>query len=43
MTLYLTSKYIKKRNAWEYVEELESYYLHLFDKTQADLNCKKTK
>lgn len=25
-------------NAWEYVEELESYYLHLFDKTQADLN-----
>lgn len=25
-------------NAWEYVEELENYYLHLFDKTQADLN-----
>ena len=25
-------------NAWEYVDELESYYLHLFDKTQADLN-----
>lgn len=25
-------------NAWEYVAELESYYLHLFDKTQADLN-----
>ncbi|STO31949.1 Trehalose-6-phosphate hydrolase [Fusobacterium necrogenes] len=25
-------------NAWEYVKELESYYLHLFDKTQADLN-----
>lgn len=25
-------------NAWEYVEELESYYLHLFDRTQADLN-----
>ena len=25
-------------NTWEYVEELESYYLHLFDKTQADLN-----
>lgn len=25
-------------NAWEYVPELESYYLHLFDKTQADLN-----
>ncbi|MGL5617025.1 MAG: alpha,alpha-phosphotrehalase [Sarcina sp.] len=25
-------------NAWEYVEELGEYYLHLFDKTQADLN-----
>lgn len=25
-------------NAWEYVEKLESYYLHLFDRTQADLN-----
>lgn len=25
-------------NAWEYVEELENYYLHLFDRTQADLN-----
>lgn len=25
-------------NAWEYVEELGMYYLHLFDKTQADLN-----
>ncbi|MBM6690575.1 alpha,alpha-phosphotrehalase [Fusobacterium mortiferum] len=25
-------------NAWEHVEELESYYLHLFDRTQADLN-----
>lgn len=25
-------------NAWEYVEKLGSYYLHLFDKTQADLN-----
>lgn len=25
-------------NAWEYVENLNSYYLHLFDKTQADLN-----
>lgn len=25
-------------NAWEYVDKLESYYLHLFDKTQADLN-----
>ena len=25
-------------NAWEYVDDLEKYYLHLFDKTQADLN-----
>lgn len=25
-------------NAWEYVEDLDKYYLHLFDKTQADLN-----
>ena len=25
-------------NAWEYVPELGKYYLHLFDKTQADLN-----
>ncbi len=25
-------------NAWEYVENLGKYYLHLFDKTQADLN-----
>lgn len=25
-------------NAWEYVESLGKYYLHLFDKTQADLN-----
>lgn len=25
-------------NAWEYVEELGKYYLHLFDVTQADLN-----
>lgn len=25
-------------NAWEYVENLDEYYLHLFDKTQADLN-----
>ena len=24
--------------AWEYVEELDEYYLHLFHKTQADLN-----
>lgn len=25
-------------NAWEYVEAFDEYYLHLFDKTQADLN-----
>lgn len=25
-------------NAWQYVEELEEYYLHLFDVSQADLN-----
>ncbi|WP_426348777.1 alpha,alpha-phosphotrehalase [Alloiococcus sp. CFN-8] len=25
-------------NAWEYVPKLQEYYLHLFDKTQADLN-----
>ncbi|WP_028402330.1 alpha,alpha-phosphotrehalase [Ectobacillus panaciterrae] len=25
-------------NAWEYDEATEQYYLHLFDKTQADLN-----
>ncbi|WP_028856358.1 alpha,alpha-phosphotrehalase [Psychrilyobacter atlanticus] len=25
-------------NAWEYIETLDKYYLHLFDKTQADLN-----
>lgn len=25
-------------NAWEYVPSLNKYYLHLFDKTQADLN-----
>lgn len=25
-------------SAWEYVEELDKYYLHLFDKTQGDLN-----
>lgn len=25
-------------NAWEYVEKFNKYYLHLFDKTQADLN-----
>ncbi len=26
------------RNAWEYVPQLDQYYLHLFDKTQADLH-----
>lgn len=25
-------------SAWEYVEEFDEYYLHLFDKTQGDLN-----
>ena len=25
-------------NAWQYVEAFDEYYLHLFDKTQADLN-----
>lgn len=25
-------------NAWEYVKDLDEHYLHLFDKTQADLN-----
>ena len=25
-------------NAWKYVEQLDEYYLHLFDQTQADLN-----
>ncbi|MGM9975177.1 MAG: alpha-amylase family glycosyl hydrolase, partial [Clostridiaceae bacterium] len=25
-------------NAWEYVPKLQEYYLHLFDKTQGDLN-----
>lgn len=25
-------------DTWEYVEELDKYYLHLFDKKQADLN-----
>ena len=25
-------------NAWEYVPKFDEYYLHLFDKTQADLN-----
>ncbi|MBP2016327.1 alpha,alpha-phosphotrehalase [Anaerococcus degeneri] len=24
--------------AWEYIEDLDEYYLHLFDKSQADLN-----
>ena len=24
--------------AWEYIEEFDEYYLHLFDRTQADLN-----
>ena len=27
-------------NAWEYIQSLDKYYLHLFDKTQADLNWK---
>lgn len=27
-------------NAWEYVEEFDEYYLHLFDVSQADLNWK---
>lgn len=30
-------------NAWEYVESLDKYYLHLFDKTQADLNWENPK
>lgn len=30
-------------NAWEYIESLEQYYLHLFDKTQADLNWENEK
>lgn len=25
-------------NAWEYVEKFDEYYLHLYDRTQADLN-----
>ncbi len=25
-------------SAWEYIEKFDEYYLHLFDKTQADLN-----
>lgn len=27
-------------SAWQYVEQLDEYYLHLFDPTQADLNWK---
>lgn len=30
-------------SAWEYVENLNEYYLHLFDKTQADLNWENPK
>ncbi|MCF0147382.1 MAG: alpha,alpha-phosphotrehalase [Clostridium sp.] len=30
-------------SAWEYVESLNKYYLHLFDKTQADLNWENPK
>lgn len=30
-------------NAWKYVEQLDEYYLHLFDETQADLNWKNPK
>lgn len=30
-------------NAWEYVPEFDEYYMHLFDKTQADLNWKNPK
>lgn len=29
-------------SAWEYVEEFDEYYLHLFHKTQADLNWNNT-
>lgn len=32
-----------KGNAWEYVEKLDEYYLHLFHMTQADLNWKNPK
>lgn len=28
---------------WEYIESLDKYYLHLFDKTQADLNWENPK
>lgn len=30
-------------NAWEWEEETQEYYLHLFDKTQADLNWENPK
>ncbi|MDU5108055.1 alpha,alpha-phosphotrehalase [Clostridium sp.] len=30
-------------STWEYVESLDKYYLHLFDKTQADLNWENPK
>ncbi|MEI2342221.1 alpha,alpha-phosphotrehalase [Priestia megaterium] len=30
-------------SAWEYVPSLQQYYLHLFDKTQADLNWENPK
>ncbi|WBW99704.1 alpha,alpha-phosphotrehalase [Oceanirhabdus sp. W0125-5] len=30
-------------NAWQYVEEFDAYYLHLFDVTQADLNWENKK
>ncbi len=30
-------------SAWEYVEEFDEYYLHLFHKTQADLNWDNSK
>lgn len=30
-------------SAWEYIESLDKYYLHLFDKTQADLNWENPK
>ncbi|MBE6054055.1 MAG: alpha,alpha-phosphotrehalase [Clostridium sartagoforme] len=30
-------------SAWEYMEGLDKYYLHLFDKTQADLNWENPK
>ncbi|MDQ7863841.1 alpha-amylase family glycosyl hydrolase [Peribacillus frigoritolerans] len=28
--------------AWEYVAEHDEYFLHLFDRTQADLNWEKS-